>query len=139
MFLRLSFLLVTIGAISSIGLAQADQPQKDAPNQPQVTFELTWRAANPQWFQVAIDSAGHATYQSQPHTEPNETPVNAPSPRHPTTIMSAIVDSLTSVETVGPCTTTLSTIGGLWSAVLSATALRAASRICLALASCRSK
>jgi hypothetical protein len=74
MLKRLSFLLITILAIASMAIAQADQPQPDAPNQPQVTFELTWRAANPQWYQIAIDSTGRASYQSQAHTEPNETP-----------------------------------------------------------------
>src|SRR4051812_21427906 len=61
-------------SISSYSVAQADRPQAATPNVPQVTFEVTWRAANPQWFQIAIDSTGRASYQSQPHTQPNETP-----------------------------------------------------------------
>jgi hypothetical protein len=74
MIQRLFLLFVFVVAVSSLAMPQADQPQPDAPNVPQVTFELTWRAANPQWFQIAIDSTGRASYQSQAHTEANETP-----------------------------------------------------------------
>jgi hypothetical protein len=74
MLQRSSLLFVLLLASSSIAFCQADQPQQQFPNAPQVTFELTWRAADPQWFQVAIDSTGRASYQSQAHTEPNETP-----------------------------------------------------------------
>jgi hypothetical protein len=74
MIQRRLLLLAFVLTISSLAIAQADQPQPDAANVPQVTFELTWRAANPQWFQIAIDSTGRASYQSQAHTEPNETP-----------------------------------------------------------------
>jgi hypothetical protein len=74
MIQRLFLLFVFVVAVSSLAMPQADQPQPDAPNVPQVTFELTWRAANPQWFQIAIDSTGRASYQSQAHTGVNETP-----------------------------------------------------------------
>jgi hypothetical protein len=74
MFQRLSLVLLSTLVMSSFALSQADQPQPDRPNSPQVAFELTWRGANPQWFQIAIDSTGRGSYQSQPHTEPNETP-----------------------------------------------------------------
>src|SRR4051812_9687484 len=71
---RCFLIFVFMVAITSLAIAQADQPQPDAANVPQVTFEVSWRAANPQWFQIAIDSTGRASYQSQAHTEPNETP-----------------------------------------------------------------
>jgi hypothetical protein len=60
--------------MGSLATAQNDQPKADDPNQPNVIFELTWKAANPQWFQIAVDSTGRASYQSQPHTGPSETP-----------------------------------------------------------------
>lgn len=74
MFQRLSLSFATLLLLVSPSFAQPDQPQNARPNAPQVTFELTWRAANPQWYQIAIDSTGRASYQSQAHTEPNETP-----------------------------------------------------------------
>ena len=74
MFQRLSFLIATLLVLASTATAQPDQPQAALPHDPQVTFELTWRAANPQWFLISIDSTGRASYQSQAHTEPNETP-----------------------------------------------------------------
>src|SRR4051794_35800178 len=64
--------LVLFGSSQLFG--QADAPQAPRPNVPQVTFELTWRANDPQWYQVAIDSIGRASYQSQPHTNAGETP-----------------------------------------------------------------
>ena len=74
MFQRLSLLFLSVLALSFAAIAQTNSPQNINPNEPQVTFELTWRAANPQWYQIAIDSTGRASYQSQAHTEPNETP-----------------------------------------------------------------
>ena len=74
MFQRLSLLFLSVLALSFAAIAQTNTPQNINSNVPQVTFELTWRAANPQWYLIAIDSTGRATYQSQPHTEPNETP-----------------------------------------------------------------
>jgi hypothetical protein len=71
---RLSPFVLFVVLLGSMSFAQSDTPQIDLPNTPQVTFELTWRAANPQWFQIAIDSTGRGSYQSQAHTEPNETP-----------------------------------------------------------------
>ena len=74
MFQRLSLSFATLLLLVSSSFAQPDQPQNARPNAPQVTFELTWRAVNPQWYQIAIDSTGRASYQSQAHTEPTETP-----------------------------------------------------------------
>jgi hypothetical protein len=74
MFQRFSFLIALIFVSTSIVFSQPDQPQPQLPNAPQVTFEITWRASDPQWFQVAVDSTGRASYQSQAQTEPNETP-----------------------------------------------------------------
>jgi len=74
MLQRVSFVLVTILAVSFLAAAQTEQPESSRLGEPRVSFESTWKAANPQWFQIAIDSTGRATYQSQPHSEPNETP-----------------------------------------------------------------
>lgn len=71
---RVILLIASLLLFAPISNAQADQPQPAQPNAPEVSFELTWRGADPQWFQVAIDSTGRASYQSQAKTEPNETP-----------------------------------------------------------------
>lgn len=39
-----------------------------------VSFELHWKAADPQWYIINVESTGRASYQSQPRTETNETP-----------------------------------------------------------------
>jgi len=74
MIQRLILVLITILTVGSFAVAQSDPPQADTSSQARVTFELTWKAANPQWFQIAIDSTGSGSYQSQAHTETNETP-----------------------------------------------------------------
>ncbi len=71
---RSSLLLAVVVAFASSLIAQADHPQPALADAPQVTFEITWRGADPQWYQIAIDSTGRASYQSQARTEPNETP-----------------------------------------------------------------
>jgi hypothetical protein len=39
-----------------------------------VTFELDWRAVDPQFYTISVDATGRASYCSEPHTEANETP-----------------------------------------------------------------
>lgn len=49
--------------------AQATTPGK--PGIPVVQFTCDWRAQNPPLYSIAIDSAGRATYHSQPTADPN--------------------------------------------------------------------
>jgi hypothetical protein len=53
---------------------QSTKQAEPAEGAPLVTFELDWRAVDPQYYTISIDSAGRASYMSQPHTEPGETP-----------------------------------------------------------------
>ncbi len=39
---------------------------------PAVTFELSWKVADPQWYEITVDQNGDATYKSQPHAKDNE-------------------------------------------------------------------
>ena len=73
MLQRISFLFLSV-LMAASAFAQPDKPQPAKPGTPQVTFDLLWRAVDPQWYQISIDSAGRASYQSQPRTQPNETP-----------------------------------------------------------------
>jgi len=41
---------------------------------PRVSFELSWKAANPEWYRVTVDRAGNAVYRSRAHTDPGEQP-----------------------------------------------------------------
>lgn len=57
--------------------AQAQNPlepgHKNAPVA-EVTFELNWRQANPQYYSISVESTGDASYQSQPQTKEGDTP-----------------------------------------------------------------
>src|SRR5512140_2549837 len=75
MFRRFALIAVAVCALSTVALSQADDPpQAVSPTSPKVSFELNWPASDPQWFQITVDSTGAASYESQPHTQPNETP-----------------------------------------------------------------
>ncbi|HUO59267.1 MAG TPA: hypothetical protein VMU24_01275 [Candidatus Acidoferrales bacterium] len=54
--------------------SQCTRQAEPAEGAPLVTFELDWRAVDPQFYTISIDSAGRGSYCSQPHTEPEETP-----------------------------------------------------------------
>jgi len=55
-------------------LSAQSAPAQLAQDEAIVTFEVEWPDADPQWYQLSIDSAGRAVYQSQPHLAPGETP-----------------------------------------------------------------
>ncbi|HEX8924614.1 MAG TPA: hypothetical protein VF786_02420 [Terriglobales bacterium] len=54
--------------------SQCSKQEEPAIGAPLVTFELDWRAADPQFYTISIDSSGRASYCSEPHTEQGETP-----------------------------------------------------------------
>lgn len=66
-------LLVTVAAPLLAQQNPLDPGKPDAPV-PQITFELRWRAADPQWYQVSIEPTGPASYQSQPQAQDSDTP-----------------------------------------------------------------
>ena len=68
--LLLGVLLLTNCSLFSQCTRQAE-PTEGAPL---VTFELDWRAVDPQFYTISIDSSGRASYCSEPRTEPGETP-----------------------------------------------------------------
>jgi hypothetical protein len=39
---------------------------------PTITFELSWKVADPQWYQITVDENGQATYQSQAKPDANQ-------------------------------------------------------------------
>ncbi|HLY96958.1 MAG TPA: hypothetical protein VKO66_07055, partial [Sideroxyarcus sp.] len=39
---------------------------------PTVSFELEWKVADPQWYQITVDQNGQATYESRPHNAANQ-------------------------------------------------------------------
>ncbi len=68
----LLLILAVLGAWTS--LAQ-ERPHAELPGKPPITpvvhFIFDWRAQNPPRYDVAIDSIGSATYQSEPQADPN--------------------------------------------------------------------
>ncbi len=39
---------------------------------PTISFELDWKVADPQWFQITVDQNGQAMYESKPHAADNQ-------------------------------------------------------------------
>ncbi len=39
---------------------------------PTVSFELDWKVADPQWYQITVDQNGQATYESRAHAADNQ-------------------------------------------------------------------
>jgi len=76
MLQRFTLIAAAVLALSPFAFSQADEPQPKSPNTGQVSFELNWKAADPQWFLITVDATGRATYQSQPHTEADQTPAD---------------------------------------------------------------
>ena len=37
-----------------------------------ITFELSWKASDPQWYEISVDQNGQATYQSQAKADANQ-------------------------------------------------------------------
>ncbi len=64
-----SILLCGVCAAHGQELAQAQPPEKSGT--PVVRFNFVWGVQNPPRYSVTIDSAGHATYQSNPAADPN--------------------------------------------------------------------
>jgi hypothetical protein len=63
--------LVWAAVISLLGMpciAQQNPLDPNHPNAPipQVTFELNWRVAEPQYYKISVEPTGNASYQSQP-------------------------------------------------------------------------
>jgi hypothetical protein len=69
--------LIALALASALNLTAQSTPSAVPAVKPKVTFELTWRVADPQWFQLSVDSAGQATYRSQPHTD-SDAPAGEP-------------------------------------------------------------
>ncbi len=38
-----------------------------------ISFELEWKVADPQWYQITVDQNGQATYESKPHAADDQT------------------------------------------------------------------
>jgi hypothetical protein len=68
-FALLSVLLFLALATFAQEPAQAQPPER--PGTPVVQFLFDWRVQNPPRYSIAIDSAGRATYRSEPTGDPN--------------------------------------------------------------------
>jgi hypothetical protein len=57
-------------------IAQQNPLDPNHPNAPipQVTFELNWRVADPQYYKISVEPTGDASYQSQPLTQDGSMP-----------------------------------------------------------------
>jgi hypothetical protein len=64
-----SLITLLIVAVSLPAQSTADHP---APAGPRLTFDQRWPAADPQWFQLVIQSDGSARYRSLPHQEQSQ-------------------------------------------------------------------
>jgi hypothetical protein len=72
---RVAPLLSLVLLIASVAVGQAPdvQPNRADAASPVVSFELSWREADPQWYSVSVSSTGAASYRSQPHVQDHET------------------------------------------------------------------
>ena len=70
-FAPLALLLLALVPLRPVAQTVDAQPDLGLP---MVTFELNWRDADPHWYSVSIDSTARASYQSEPHVAPGETP-----------------------------------------------------------------
>src|SRR6516165_1976708 len=73
--MKLRCLMLGVLLIANCSLfSQCAKQAEPAEGAPLVTFELDWRAVDPQFYTISVDSSGRASYCSQPHTETGETP-----------------------------------------------------------------
>lgn len=73
--MKLRLLLLAVLLLTNCFLfSQCSRQEEPAEGAPLVTFELDWRAVDPQFYTISIDSAGRASYCSEPRTEAGETP-----------------------------------------------------------------
>lgn len=56
------------------GEAQDLDPNRENSAVPVITFEVSWKQVDPQWYEVAIESTGRMSYSSQPRVQEKETP-----------------------------------------------------------------
>ncbi len=67
------FLLWLLGLFALPAVAQNSlDPGTLGGSVPTVSFELEWKVADPQWYQITVDQSGQATYESHPHTADNQ-------------------------------------------------------------------
>lgn len=64
-----AILFLSLASVAAQEPAQAQPPGK--PGTPVVQFLFDWRVQNPPRYSIAIDSAGRATYHSEPTADPN--------------------------------------------------------------------
>jgi hypothetical protein len=71
---RATSLMTLVLLMGVISRAQAPDIQPGRPDAavPVVTYEQNWAEASPRWYLISVASTGTASYQSQPHAEPNE-------------------------------------------------------------------
>ena len=74
--LRRLALVSLLPAVAVLGLAQHNplEPGQKMATGPEVSFELNWEVANPQWFAVSVTSTGESSYRSQSQTKKGDAP-----------------------------------------------------------------
>jgi hypothetical protein len=72
---RTSILLILFMATGIVSVAQNSlDPGAPGDQSPVVTFEQDWKVADPQWYQIAINSSGESSYTSKPLEKASESP-----------------------------------------------------------------
>lgn len=73
-FRKWIWLILLVCCTPVLGQENPLNPEHPSAPIPQVTFELNWRAADPQWYQISIEPTGRASYESQPRINEGDTP-----------------------------------------------------------------
>jgi hypothetical protein len=75
-FLRLRIVAALAASLFLLTVSSTAQNNLDPGNVnssvPTVSFELDWKVADPQWYQITVDQNGQATYESKPHSAENQ-------------------------------------------------------------------
>jgi len=68
--------LFVLSLFACFGVAVSAQNSLDpgslSVSTPTISFELDWKVADPQWYQITVDQNGQATYESRPRSTANQ-------------------------------------------------------------------
>lgn len=71
--LKISILLILCVGCALTALAQNGlDPGAPSAQAPTVVYEQDWKVADPEWYQISINSSGEASYHSRSHAKENE-------------------------------------------------------------------
>ncbi|HEU5402509.1 MAG TPA: hypothetical protein VFU86_14190, partial [Terriglobales bacterium] len=70
-FLIGAFLVSTVFGVPAAAQNSLD-PGSLSASVPTISFQLDWKVADPQWYQITVDQNGQASYESRPRTADNQ-------------------------------------------------------------------